>query len=330
MAHDLTKRADGTYEMAYVGQTPWHGLGTNVEKAMTADEALKISQTDWEVIRAESAFTDPMTKEVIKTPGWTHILRADTRTVLHVARKSFTPLQNRDAYRLADKIIGGGNAHYVTAGSIGGGKKVWMLAELSKSKVVVAGDEIKPYFLFYNAHDGTSRARAILTPVRVICANTLSYAVGGEHANAGFAFRHTANIESQVAAAQDALGIIQQGYDDMGEKFNFLASEKYNEAAIKSYAALLFPHEKAAGDVAIQNTNARREILVHLAAEGQGNTRPQIKGTWWAAYNGATEILDHLGGWKSNEGRMNDLIWGDRASRKSKALSLALSGAENG
>lgn len=328
MGHNLTKRRDGSYEMAYVGELPWHGLGTSVEGAMTAQEALERSQTNWEVITAESAYTDPMTKEVIKTPSYHHILRGDNRRVLHVARTSFHPLQNRDAFKLADQIVGTEDAKYLTAGSIDGGRKVWLLAELTKCNVVVKGDEIKPYFLLYNAHDGTSKVRGILTPIRVVCWNTLQAAIGKARATEGFAFRHTANIQDQVREAQDALGFILKGYEDLGEKFNYLASKQYTKAAIESYAALLFPQEEAVGDVAIQNTNARREILIHLAEEGKGNARSDIKGTWWAAYNGATEILDHVGNWKSKEGRFKDTIFSNRASKKSKALDLALIGAK--
>lgn len=321
MGHGITRQD----RMAYVGEMPWHGLGKKVANAMTSREALIEGGINWSVLERPIGIKEG--NGYVGTKEFKALLRSDTGKLLHVARSTYTPLQNWEALEFSDDIVGGGEAKYVTVGSLHGGRKVWMLAELTKCNVIVAGDEIKPYFLLHNAHDGTSMVRGILTPVRVVCANTLSMALGSANRE-GFALRHTKGIRDNAASARKALGLILKGYDQAQEKFNFLAEKSFTEKALSSYVEEMLPVNVSAGDRAIDNAKERRKVAVRLALHGKGNDRVGVRGTWWAAYNGMTELIDHAGGWRSKENRMKDLIFGGRATAKVNALDLALEYAD--
>lgn len=323
MAHNLSIRKDGTVEMAYTGKTPWHGLGNQKAGHMTAAEAITEASLDWDVLKRPVARLDA---DGTYKPfeGFNALIRSDSQEVLHVARVSYEPLQNRAVAAFADAITGGGEAKFETAGALDGGRKIWMLAELSKCSIFIAGDEVRRHFMIHNSHDGTSMVRGILTPVRVVCQNTLSAALMGARAGEGFALRHTKNVTDNVQAAQAALGIITKGYDELGEKFQTLARKSFKDGELTSYIEEMVPAPASAGDIALSNMRERRKVAERLTHEGRGNDRAGVRGTWWAAYNGMTELLDHVGGWRSSENRMKDVVFGNRASRKSQALIAAL------
>jgi phage/plasmid-like protein (TIGR03299 family) len=324
MAHNLSIRSDGKVEMAYRGTTPWHGLGTAVADYMTAQEALQAAGLDWNVIKRPIAHLEA-DGSYKAFPGFNALLRDDTMAILTVAKASYEPLQNRAALAFSDEIVGSGAAKYETAGALDGGRKIWMLAELSKCNISVAGDEIKPYFLLHNSHDGTSKVRGILTPTRVVCWNTLSSAMAGARTGEGFELRHTKNITDHAQAAREALGLILNNYDELGKKFNMLAAKSFTDVQLAGYVEEMLPSPMTGGDRSLENARDRRKIAVRLTHEGKGNDRTGVRGTWWAAYNGMTELLDHVGGWRTPENRMKDVIFGQKASMKSQALSLALS-----
>jgi phage/plasmid-like protein (TIGR03299 family) len=330
MAHRLSIREDGRAEMAYAGVAPWHGLGTAVPGVMTAEDAIRAAGLDWPVVSHPAFYApDADATEFKRAHGYKALVRGDNGAVLHVARETYRPLQNSEAFDFADSIIGTGAAKYETAGALDGGRRVWLLAELTRAPLIVAGsDEVRPYFLLHNSHDGTSKVRGILTPVRVVCHNTLSAALHGAKAGEGFALRHTAGIVNRADDARRALGLVLKSYDELGAQFSHLAAHSFTDASLADYVAEVFPLPTVGGDRALDNARARQRAAVQLAHEGKGNDVSAIRGTWWAAYNGATELLDHAGAWKSGEGRMKDTVFGGRAAVKALALSVALSYAD--
>jgi phage/plasmid-like protein (TIGR03299 family) len=323
MAHRLSKRADGTAEMVYTGEVPWHGLGTKVADAMTAKEALAMAGLNWKVLERPVAIQQA-DGSFERTSEFKALLRGDNQRLLHVARRTYHPLQNELAFKFADEIVDSGDAKYVTAGAIDGGKKIWMLMELSRCKVAIAGDEILPYFLFHNAHDGTSMVRGTLSETRVVCWNTLSAALAtADVAGTGFSLRHTKNITANVKNARASLGLILKGHDELIAKCQTMAKQSFTDAQHAAYVEEVLPAPAKAGDEALANLRERRKTAVRLAHEGKGNGRTGVRGTWWAAYNGVTEILDHSGAWRSNENRMKDIVLGGRAVQKVVALESA-------
>ena len=156
--------------MFSVRETPWHGLGRIVMDAPASREALELAGLDWQV---ESRNIYSGTGAMI--PGYRANVRSTDDAVLGVVSDRYRIVQNEEAFQFTDDLLGEG-VTYETAGSLQGGKKVWMLAKLPE-KYIIAGDEVTPYLVFFNSHDGSSGVKVAMTPVRVVCQNTLNLAL---------------------------------------------------------------------------------------------------------------------------------------------------------
>ena len=171
--------------MFSVRETPWHGLGRIIMDAPASREALELAGLDWQV---ESRNIYSGTGAMI--PGYRANVRSTDDAVLGVVSDRYRIVQNEEAFQFTDDLLGEG-VTYETAGSLQGGKKVWILAKLPE-KYIIAGDEVTPYLVFFNSHDGSSGVKVAMTPVRVVCQNTLNLALGT--AKRIWTARHTENV----------------------------------------------------------------------------------------------------------------------------------------
>lgn len=156
--------------MFYVRETPWHGLGTRVMEAPNSKEALIAAGLDWKVLQ-EAIYTG--TEEPI--PGYKANIRDSDRRVLGVVTDRYKVIQNDEAFAFTDALLGEG-VRYETAGALQEGRKVWMLAHMPH-EYIISGERISPYLLFSNTHDGSGAIKVALTPIRVVCNNTLNLAL---------------------------------------------------------------------------------------------------------------------------------------------------------
>ena len=151
--------------MFSVRETPWHELGTIVNDAPTSEDALRISGLDWKVVQ-DDVFTD--SGELIS--GYKANIRDTDRKILGVVSDRYKVVQNTDAFSFTDELLGQG-VRYETAGSLQDGRRVWLLARMPK-EYIGGSDEICPYLVFSNSHDGTGAVKVAITPVRVVCNNS--------------------------------------------------------------------------------------------------------------------------------------------------------------
>ena len=221
--------------MFSVREKPWHGLGTIVMEAPASAEALKLAGLDWEVVQ-EPVYTD--NRELIK--GYRANVRSSDRRVLGVVSDRYKVVQNTDAFSFTDELLGKG-VKYETAGSLQEGKKVWLLARLPK-EYVIAGERISSYLVFSNTHDGSGSVKVAVTPVRVVCNNTLNLAL--ETAKRSFSMIHTGNIHDKIQEARDTLFMAENYMDNLGIEFEQLRRQKMTDAQVKEYIELLLPMEK--------------------------------------------------------------------------------------
>lgn len=188
------KRGDGFMSanvetMFSVREKPWHGLGTIVMEAPTSADALRLAELDWEVVQ-EPVYTG--NQEPIK--GYKANVRSSDRKVLGVVSDRYKVVQNVDAFSFTDELLGKG-VRYETAGSLQEGRKVWLLARLPK-EYVIAGERISSYLVFSNTHDGSGSVKVAVTPVRVVCNNTLNLALNT--AKRSFSMIHAGNINDKI------------------------------------------------------------------------------------------------------------------------------------
>ena len=221
--------------MFSVREKPWHGLGTIVTEAPASAEALKLAGLDWEVVQ-EPVYTG--CNEMVK--GYKANVRSSDRRVLGVVSDRYKVVQNTDAFSFTDELLGKG-VKYETAGSLQEGKKVWLLARLPK-EYVIAGERISSYLVFSNTHDGSGSVKVAVTPVRVVCNNTLNLAL--DTAKRSFSMIHTGNIHDKIQEAKDTLFMAENYMDNLGIEFEQLRRQKMTDAQVKEYIELLLPMEK--------------------------------------------------------------------------------------
>lgn len=238
--------------MFYVRETPWHGLGVNVPEALCSGEALKKAGLDWKVLQ-EPIYTD--TRQLLS--GYKANIRDLDRQVLGVVTDRYQVIQNQDAFAFTDRLLGEG-VRYETAGSLQGGKKVWLLARMPQ-EYILFGDRISPYLLFFNSHDGSGAIRAAVTPIRVVCNNTLNLALST--AKRSWSMIHTGDIKGKIQEAQDTLLFARTYMDHLGKQFEQLRKKKMSDADVLRGIGYLLPIEEGIGQKQEKNLKRLREDL---------------------------------------------------------------------
>ncbi len=233
-------------------EKPWHGLGTRVVEAPCSKEALTAAGLDWNVVQ-EPIYTEM--EELID--GYKANVRDSDRKVLGMVTDRYKVIQNRDAFAFTDRLLGEG-VRYETAGSLLGGKRVWLLAHLPH-EYIIAGERISPYLLFSNTHDGSGAIKVALTPVRVVCNNTLNLAL--RTAKRSWSMIHTGDIKGKMKEARDTLFMAQTYMDELGKVFEHLRQKKMTEKEVLGYIKLLLPIEEDATLQQKRNTKRLREDM---------------------------------------------------------------------
>ena len=323
MAHELEIR-NGQASMMYVGETPWHGLGTKLEGPATSAEAIQAAGLDWRVAKIPLAASDGRTLQpvdrfaVVRMDLW----GKDGGPVLGYVGSHYTPLQNRDAFRFFDDIVGEGAAIYHTAGALGHGERVWILAKLPEQIRVIGDDVVDKYLLLSNSHDGSSCVEVKFTPVRVVCQNTLSLALRW-----GRTIRvpHTRHVKDRLAEAADLLGVVENEFARAGMVFRRMAEIPVGGEALGWYLDQVFPYPEDRTDSArLARVTRDREWAGYFFDQGEGNGAAKVRGTLWAAYNGVTEYVDHRVLDQTGDRRLASVWFGDGRRIKARAFAAAV------
>lgn len=309
--------------MAYGRGIPWHALGTKTENPLsTAEEMLEASGLLWDVVKT------PMTTrfggaDVIVPNTWANVRQSDG-SVLGVVGDAYQILQNRAAFAFADNLVDSGAAKYETAGSLFGGRRVFLSMEIPEG-VKVPGDEgsVKPYILVTNSHDGSSPVIGAVVMVRVVCNNTLTAALAG--AKRTFRVRHTGSLEGKIAAAREALGVTFTYIDTFSEIAGRLAMTKVTEKQIDKILEAAFPiPETQKNPDRIEQSDFWKVRDLYRETE---NLDP-IRGTAWGLLQAVGEYVDHVQDFHGRrfadvDVRMDSIVYdGPAAIRKQKVLDL--------
>lgn len=288
--------------MMYVREKPWHGLGTRVEEAPTSADALRLAGLDWTVDRHDVHLP---TGAVI--PNYKANVRSSDRSVLGVVSDQYKIVQNADAFAFTDALIGGDvPVRYDTAGSLRGGRKIWLLAKLPDTEIV--GDKTEPYLCFSNTHDGSGAIRVCMTPVRVVCNNTLNIALNG--AKRAWSVRHTGDIQAKLHEARMCLDMANKYMDKLAVYADHLANKTVKDEEIAKILNEMFPVTEESTDREKQNAEkARTEYMVCYFAPDIA----KFKGTAWGALNAMSDMVGHnaprrqtANYWENNWGRIMD------------------------
>lgn len=263
--------------MFYVRETPWHGLGTKVMQAPDSKNALKMAGLDW-TVEQEPIYTDG---EYIE--GYKANIRSSDRRVLGVVTDRYKVVQNEEAFAFTDELLGEG-VRYETAGSLQEGRKVWMLARMPQ-EFVIMGDRISPYLVFSNSHDGSGAIRVAVTPIRVVCNNTLNLALAS--AKRSWSMIHTGDVKEKMEEARDTLFMADYYMENLGMEFEELRKKTLDDRKVKEYIEILLPYEDCGTPQQRKNTRRLREDLASRYFDA-----PDLMGVGRNAYRFVNAVSD--------------------------------------
>lgn len=238
--------------MFYVRETPWHGLGTKVMEAPKSEDALIAAGLNWNVVQ------EPIyTAENDLISGYKANVRDSDRRVLGVVTDRYKVVQNHEAFAFTDELLGQG-VRYETAGSLQDGRKVWLLAHMPH-EYIISGERISPYLLFSNTHDGSGAIKVALTPIRVVCNNTLNLAL--RTAQRSWSMIHTGDVKSKMKEASDTLFKAERYMDELGKEFEKLRMQKLSDQEVMDYIEILLPVEDGSSPQQIRNMKRLQEDM---------------------------------------------------------------------
>jgi phage/plasmid-like protein (TIGR03299 family) len=290
--------------------SPWQDTGKKLNDPMTAREAIETAGLDFTVVKKPLA-----TKTGLKRHEYATV-RTDTGEVLGTVNASYEPIQNIDAFKFFDTLVAKDEAIYETAGVLGRGERIWILAKLPGYIKVHGNDIIDKYLLLTNCHDGSAQVRVKLAPIRVVCNNTLTAALQG---TGEVQISHTTNAIQDWEQAAAMLGLSNFLYEQLDGMFNGMAARKINEVQLREYVQALVPDNEEAENTA--RTQKIRASVLQLHDSGRGAYL--ARGTVWGAFNSVAEYTDHLMSGEDSDTRLDSIWFGRGEQLKLKAFHLA-------
>ena len=263
-----------------------------------------------------------------KVDNYFATVRKDTEQALAVVGSRYVPVQNKDMFRFFDGLAESGELRYETAGALQDGKKIWLLANMPETLTVnVNGkhDEIEEKILLSSSHDGSMSLSALLTPVRVVCMNTLLMAIrNAEHV---IRAKHTENAIARIEDQIEFLGLAKKQYTEIGNLFQHFADSKITDEHVGQFVELVLPSDIKKSNYASPSTrlaNIRGKVLEIY------NTDNTIdRGTIWGVYNAVTGYTDNYKAFTSEDKKLSSILYGSQAQLKKDAQIVATAIASN-
>jgi phage/plasmid-like protein (TIGR03299 family) len=300
-------------------------LGKEVPKAVTAAQMIRDAGLDWEVALKPARGATKINNqeeysrdEVLRQPR-KGIL--ENEVLLGLVSRRYQPLQNSEAFEFFDPIVGASKAHFETAGALGEGERIWVMARMPGAMEIVRGDECLKYLLLSNTHSGEGSVIVKFTSVRVVCQNTLMLAM--KDGQKAYRVRHSKRMQFKLEELSEFMAITQQIYQEAEKSFRRLAQVQMREGRLEEYFGLIFPRnedQKKSGKTPPRWTDLRRVFDTQDDLQ-----KPGVQGTLWAAYNAVTRFEDYKQPQPGelNEQRIQRAWFGGGADVKLKALEKA-------
>jgi len=330
MAHEL-ETVNGQTAFASLREPAWHGLGTVFSEEVTTAEMLKLAHLDnWNVRLEDVAIPEGFASDrSFSFVTRTNPFNSEQNDVLGVVGERYVPLQNEDLFDFGDLMLDGGG-RWETAGSIKGGRQVFGSLALERETVLDpngVSDKVNTYLLINTSHDGSVAIQASITPVRVVCANTLNLALKGK-AKQSFKIRHTSTASGKVAQAREALGLANLYMNEFDKMAQEMISKEINKAKFDEIVALAYPAPEKDAKGSFKKYNDKIDLIQSIYVGEYNNT---ISGTAWGAFNALTERLDW---YRSGRGGDNESILAAASgfdpvttAEKNRLLQLVLANA---
>lgn len=304
MAHEL----ESDKSFASFRQPAWHGLGTVFEEEVSTKEMLKLANLqDWNVRLEEVAIPDGFESD----RKYNYVTRTNPfdrsqNDILGVVGERYRILQNEELFDFGDALLDGGG-RWETAGSIKGGRQVFGSLALERETVLDpsgVSDKVNSYLLVNTSHDGSIAIQASVTPVRVVCANTLNLALGSgvgrnRSVKQSYKIRHTQTASGKIQAAREALGLANAYMDEFDKLAQEMIQQTVSNDKFQDIIRMAYPMPEADKKGAMSKWSTKVEQLEDIYT---GQFNDTIAGTAWGALNALTERIDwHRNGRKGSQ-----------------------------
>jgi phage/plasmid-like protein (TIGR03299 family) len=295
MAHNLEVFADGTAAFFTNREVAWHRLGTVTDGALTADEALRIAQLDWTVSKSSQNVQVP----VLTANGITVLDVADRYATyrdhpklgmqaLGIVGKQYQVVQNSEAFEFLNHVADESGAVFETAGSMNGGRQVFMSMKMPEGVVLADGqDTVDMYIMATNSHDGSKAFTAAVTPIRPVCANTVRLAL--KSARSSWYIRHTQNVQGRIQQAREALGLAFSYREAFQAEVDSLAVQAFTDAEFDAFIESLVVDKRNKTD---RQRNNEQQVMAEMRGLWNAPTQDGIRYTKWGAFNTVVEWID--------------------------------------
>ena len=321
MAHEINELAEGVHSFVSAREDAWHKLGVTLEDTFDAQTALETAHlANWDV-RKKDLYTIDESGEVITVPNrWATVYTnpvTQQAQYLGVVGSHYEPIQNESHVELLNAVVDESGAHFETAGSLRGGRETFVSMKLPESMNVGGQDAVDLYLVALNSHDGTSPFRFLVTPVRVVCANTQAAAIKG--AKYQFGIRHVRGAQGHIQEAREALNLTFNYIEAFDAQANAMIEQSISDAEFLRITAGLFELDAANSKRA---ENGAKQHIDNVFELYRGSATMQgIQGTRWGAYQAVTEYTDHFMSVR-NTGMAADVARASRVVSSSPIVTL--------
>ena len=309
-------------QMAYVGRTPWHGLGNQLPRRQPLEVWLPQAGLDWQIKETPVRFVDSgkgSLGQILSFDDHKVLYRSDTQAPLSVVSKRYQVVQPREILEFYRDLTEVSGFELETAGSLKGGRKVWALARTGQSGTLKGQDRTNAYVLLATACDGTMATTAQFTSVRVVCNNTLAVALNGQVQAVKVSHRSVFDAD----AVKRQLGISVSAWNDFMYRLKVLSERKVRPSEASRFVQQLF--QERPGQVQPKShERAMGKVLRLFEGAGRGATLASSHNTAYGLLNAVTEFVDHERRARSADHRLDSAWFGQGAALKQKAMDQAL------
>lgn len=324
MAHNINfNKKTKSYSFAAYGEPAWHGLGKIVNEAMTSEQAIKMANMDYTVKKGNIQYFDDEGMPV-QIDGVYANYREDNGAFLGLVKSRYEIVQNVDAFGFFDAIIDSGEAIFHTAGVLGKGERIFVLAKLPED-FRIGGEVIQKYILLTNSHDGNSSVIAGMTNIRVVCNNTLQAALKGLTNKVSIG--HVTGAKEKLQQAHKVMGLASTYNQEVQEIFNRMTDKKMTEGEYREFFQSVFtPEYKDEQEEKTISTKLANMIdsTTQFAMTHNTQTTDESKGTLWGAYNAVSGYYNYLKNYDSAEAKFNSQFFGTANNKMLKSFSKAV------
>lgn len=318
MAHELSVRESGFVEMAFTGNRSavWHGLGNELVEGAPMEDWIRAAGMDWEALQTPVLYKD-FAGNLVTNPDQNQIFRSDNNAPLGIVGGRYKVIQPREVLEFFEDLVDFDGMQLTTAGVLFGGKRFWAMADTGRSFTVGDNDKIDGKILLTTSVDGTLATQAMFTSVRVVCNNTLRFAVDGEVKGR---VRVTHRSVFNPTEIKTRMGIFDESWVKFRDGIGVLSEAPVADEAARKFIATLFMDPARDPDDQPRTLPGTVENVHQLFLNGAGNNGK----TYWDLVNGVTQYIDHGGIGRLPDNQMVDMFQGRTAQIKDRALELAL------